>query len=349
MIFRNCAGIALVFSAFVLTLPSQKTPAPLPSDPSALLDLTRQKNGLSGPDIPPWHIHGTYKTYNEKGSVMQEGTYEEWWIGPAKYKRSFASSIFTQTDYADGAKLFRDGFQGWWSGFEFLLREQLVNPIPPASQLSFMHLENRALPFGGGELRCVFMIYPLRPNVPVANDYYPTACLESTGAALRLNSLGYSRQTTYDNVVVFKGHYIAKQLQFFSSGKLRAELTLDAVESLENPADTMFAPPPTAKEVDLSSITFLRSSFQYFPISLMKSVPEYPADAKSRHIQGVVQVHTLIGPDGRIAKMDVLKGAYELRQSAKDAVRQWVFRPPEIMGAPRAFATDIDIFYTLGQ
>jgi hypothetical protein len=91
--------------------------------------------------VHPWHIHGTYKVYNEKGTPMSEGTYEEWWVGPAKYKRSFASSIFTQTDYADGTKLLRDGFQGWWSGFELRLREH--------SSTLFQPLHSSRIPHGG--------------------------------------------------------------------------------------------------------------------------------------------------------------------------------------------------------
>ena len=343
----RCAGFILILSTLAPALRSQTSPAPLPSDPSALLDLARQKNGLAGPDVHPWHIHGTYKVYSEKGNPMSEGIYEEWWLGPAKYKRSFTSSIFTQTDYADGTKLFRDGFQGWWSGFELLLREQLIDPTPPASQLTDMHLASRTMSVGQAGLQCIFMTYPLRPNLTVANDYFPAVCFESTGAVLRLNSSGSSRQATYDNVIVFQGHYVAKQIQFFSSGKLRAELSLDVVESLENPADSIFAPPPTAKEVDLSSITFLQSSFQYFPSNLKKAVPEYPAEAKSRRIQGVVLIHTSVGADGHIGKMNVLKGPYELREAAQDAVKQWVYRPPTIMGEPRAFATDINVIFAL--
>ena len=51
--------------------------------------LAQDKNGLVGSDVKPWHIHATYRTFDQNAKVEYEGTYEEWWLSPARYKLSF--------------------------------------------------------------------------------------------------------------------------------------------------------------------------------------------------------------------------------------------------------------------
>jgi hypothetical protein len=40
-----------------------------PQDPMALMSLARDRNGLSGSDIAPWHIRGTYRSFKGRGQT----------------------------------------------------------------------------------------------------------------------------------------------------------------------------------------------------------------------------------------------------------------------------------------
>jgi TonB family protein len=55
--------------------------------------------------------------------------------------------------------------------------------------------------------------------------------------------------------------------------------------------------------------------------------PEYPVLAKQMKIQGAVVLQALIGRDGIIQNLHLLSGPAILSAAAREAVRQWRFRP----------------------
>jgi hypothetical protein len=73
--------------------------SPTPTDPKELLDLGRKVNGLTGPDVEPWHLKASFETFDDDGKSKDKGTYEEWWVSDKQYKRVYASTDFTQTEY----------------------------------------------------------------------------------------------------------------------------------------------------------------------------------------------------------------------------------------------------------
>ncbi len=82
--------------------------------------------------------------------------------------------------------------------------------------------------------------------------------------------------------------------------------------------------------------------------NLIKKVqPTYPAEAKSRHIEGTVRFRVIIDKGGKIATMTLLSGPLPLYESARDAVRQWVYKPALFNGKPVEVLTQIDVNYIL--
>ena len=75
--------------------------------------------------------------------------------------------------------------------------------------------------------------------------------------------------------------------------------------------------------------------------------PVYPEAAKSAKIQGTVLLHAIIGKDGTIENLQVVSGPKELRPSALEAVRQWVYKPYLLNGETTAVETTININYSL--
>jgi periplasmic protein TonB len=61
---------------------------------------------------------------------------------------------------------------------------------------------------------------------------------------------------------------------------------------------------------------------------IAKSVqPQYPPDARLAHIQGVVELRVIVGEDGRVHALHIIKGHPMLATAAYNAVRQWEFKP----------------------
>ena len=76
---------------------------------------------------------------------------------------------------------------------------------------------------------------------------------------------------------------------------------------------------------------------------LKKVVPEYPAVARTAHIQGAVELSAVIGKDGKIQDLKVISGQPMLAQAAINAVRQWRYKPYVLNGQPVEVQTTITV------
>jgi len=84
------------------------------------------------------------------------------------------------------------------------------------------------------------------------------------------------------------------------------------------------------------------------PKIVSKVQPTYPIDAKKAKRQGVVVVAAVIGTDGKVENVSVLKSVDpSLDQSAMDAVRQWTFEPALKDGKPVKVETHVEINFSL--
>ena len=69
----------------------------------------------------------------------------------------------------------------------------------------------------------------------------------------------------------------------------------------------------------------------------------YPPEAKTAHIQGVVRVQALIGSDGKVKNATVLSGPQPLQAGALENVRQRQYQPTMVGGKPVEVETEISI------
>ena len=68
---------------------------------------------------------------------------------------------------------------------------------------------------------------------------------------------------------------------------------------------------------------------------LIHSVPvAYPAMANANHVEGDVQVQTVIAPTGKVQSAKAISGPVLLREAAVRAVRQWIYAPATLDGKP---------------
>jgi periplasmic protein TonB len=76
--------------------------------------------------------------------------------------------------------------------------------------------------------------------------------------------------------------------------------------------------------------------------------PIYPAIAKTSHVEGVVELEGIIGTDGRIHNLRVLKGHPFLVKAATDAVLKWVYKPATLNGDLVEVIAPITVTFRLG-
>ncbi|HVY91238.1 MAG TPA: energy transducer TonB, partial [Bryobacteraceae bacterium] len=76
--------------------------------------------------------------------------------------------------------------------------------------------------------------------------------------------------------------------------------------------------------------------------------PVYPPLAKMARQQGTVSLETTIGTNGTVEDMKVLPGAPPLLvQAAMNAVRNWVYKPTMLNGAPTRVVTTVSVNFKL--
>jgi len=86
--------------------------------------------------------------------------------------------------------------------------------------------------------------------------------------------------------------------------------------------DAPLPPPPAPKPVPLRVGGVVRP-----PEKLHHVNPVYPPIALSARVKGIVILEALIGEDGRVRDVRVLRSTPLLDRAAEDAVKQWRFRP----------------------
>ncbi len=63
------------------------------------------------------------------------------------------------------------------------------------------------------------------------------------------------------------------------------------------------------------------------PTPIIRVEPSYPEFAREAQIQGKVTLHVLVGKDGKVKNVKVIKGVKGLDDAAVEAIKKWVFKP----------------------
>lgn len=77
--------------------------------------------------------------------------------------------------------------------------------------------------------------------------------------------------------------------------------------------------------------------------------PVYPPLARQLRREGRVELRAVIATDGTIQSLEVISGDPLLIRSARDAVRDWRYRPTILNGQPIEVETHITVIYTLSH
>jgi protein TonB len=75
--------------------------------------------------------------------------------------------------------------------------------------------------------------------------------------------------------------------------------------------------------------------------------PQYPPLAQATRVEGEVQIEAIIGTDGTVQQLRVLRGAALLDAAALDAVRQWRYTPTLLNGIPVPVVMTVTVSFRL--
>lgn len=84
--------------------------------------------------------------------------------------------------------------------------------------------------------------------------------------------------------------------------------------------------------------------------NLVKKVdPEYPELARQAKVSGTVRFRVIVGKDGAVQDMQLISGHPLLVAAARDALRQWVYKPPMVNGQAVELEATVDVIFSPGS
>jgi len=90
----------------------------------------------------------------------------------------------------------------------------------------------------------------------------------------------------------------------------------------------------------------MRSSFVHGVI-LKQVTPTYPAEARTRGLQGMVRISVRVDKNGAPQRLRVLSGPPELVKASLEALKEWRYKPYKLNGKTVPFETSVDINYLI--
>jgi len=93
-----------------------------------------------------------------------------------------------------------------------------------------------------------------------------------------------------------------------------------------------------------------QGEFVYYedePVPVTAPTPAYPEFARDAGITGKVTLHVLVGKDGRVKNVKVIKGVTGLNEAAIEAMKKWVFKPALSNNKPVAVWVEVPMDFKL--
>lgn len=83
------------------------------------------------------------------------------------------------------------------------------------------------------------------------------------------------------------------------------------------------------------------------PRLIRRTEPIYPQEARTRNIEGTVELKSFVDEEGVVKYATVLKGDPVLAQAAIDAVKQWKYSPAIINGQPWPAEVNVTVYFRM--
>ena len=114
--------------------------------------------------------------------------------------------------------------------------------------------------------------------------------------------------------------------------------------STDNSGDNIVVQPPSEEELPKFGEYVYAEEL---PEAISHPQPVYPDIARDAGVEGQVVVQALVGKDGRVKDVRIVKSVPMLDKAAEDAVRQYVFKPALSNNKPVAVWVAVPIKFTL--
>lgn len=138
------------------------------------------------------------------------------------------------------------------------------------------------------------------------------------------------------------------ELRMMGTNEFRRISTFAYVDGAFRYVGTLNIPDEFARSRGPNSIPRIQLKGEVQAAKATKKVaPAYPNIALRERLEGTVRFHAIIGKDGSVQQVRVVRGYCSLAEAALPAVKQWRYTPTMFNGEPVEVDTTIDVIFAL--
>jgi len=342
MKFRPTRCLLLILCLTALSLLALSADKKQPqADASQFLNRVRDTTKIGTPGSPPFRLQAHVGAAPmERGKPQLDGTYMLTWFSPDRWREEITFPGYHRVRVASQKKL-------WTAAdlsFEPVRVYELCQLFDLRSQWTLQPGESanlqKAKMHSGVGTQCVEVRGDMEPGREVCAD-------ASSFLPIRLEMLmPYNPVRTSFEYADYQpeiGKQFPRVMRAFEGKSLALEVRVEELVPNLNPDESVFEPPAQAVAWDWCA--------DAEPARVVeKSAPRYPQAARASRQQGVVSVYGVIGIDGSLHDLTVVRSAGQDFDSATlAAVSGWRYRPAMCGDIPTPFEKVIDVTYTLQE
>jgi TonB family protein len=300
-------------------------------------------NSIDDPQLKPWHLKLSFQLFDDKGKPSEQGTIEESWAGPSKWKATYTSPSFMSTEMRTDNGFYRSKGSSEVPTLLEFIRQQVIHPMPTEREITESKPDLQPHNLGKVPLDCVMLAQTIKQASSVPLGLFPTYCFDHGQDSLRI-SYNFGSQTIVRNRLGnFQGRSVVINQTILSDSATVISAHIETLETSSYEAN-QFLPSEALEKVNQSSIRV--GSGLTTGLILTKVPSIYPPASRANHVSGTVTLGALIGTDGKIHSLKLISTPdVDLAISSLAAVRQWTYRPYLLNGKPVCVDTTITVNY----
>lgn len=300
---------------------------------SKLLDRMIHRSTLAEPGGKPFYLKATITDKDDAKSEFN-GTVEEYWLSPAKWRRVIKLRDFSQTRIVNGDLIYEENNGDYFPVNDEKLANEIVDPLPKSAvdlmnQLGLMGPEP-----GSGQGQCMAEKYFNNSEGREARVLLAYDC--NTGLLFYLWSptCCYGVMTNYRK---FHDKMVA-----YATKDDPINIRVDTLKDLDSPDESLFAISQTtipSKRVVTENLT--ETEVRTFLVS--KTDVHWPQVSKNP-TEKTMSVNIVIGRDGRVKEAKTYSPVENaIEDAALTAVKKWTFQPQSVAGVPAQISASLTL------
>jgi len=322
--FRSalCLMVGATLLSIVPSMHAQATPR-------AILDKGVAVTGLTGTDVPAWHLKANYSLY-DRGNLTESGVLEEWATGPDTWRRTYTEKKLVGNEWSvtRAKQLQTKDSKLNLTQLDQRVATILTNPLFQAVNFKpDVDLDGRAGTFSGQVLNCVAAANPSAAAGNIdPNALFPRLCFDAKDATLRYVNTS-TTLITYTEFKPLGNRQVATKVNVNYGGKPAADLQITLIEPLATGDQAQVTPDGKAAP---RPYVHQPGDAPLVPVRITECA--YPMAASVKQEHGVVLIPVIIKKDGGVKNNGNPQGPEDLAGAASDCVGNWKFEPFKLDG-----------------